>query len=431
MAGGIAFTGVFSSFWNLNIFEKPEYLAATVFFAVLPDVDHTKSPIGKAFYPLAKWIDTKYGHRTITHSLVCCGALYLLIALLSHLFLGHQHFTIIYFFAYFSHLTFDMMTVQGVPLLWPFLRNPCVIPANRDYRFRVSNLKTESVIFAVFIMLNLVSYPLMSKGFWTTYNQSFGRIRHLHREYLSAEDLLEVKYSFFTGHDHYEGTALLVSSEPEACVLFDKDHFIHLDRTTPYEFVEPIHSGQLYRIREAFFYDITYDSLQHTLRDKITINAQIQSNTKIKDFTPKVPSITSVLKWSYVYNPRFISLTDSLDDQIVQQITLKQIELKEVRQDNTREQAHYQELQQQLLQLRAEYPAADLYRKEVIQKEIQKLETKVKNFTFTERSTAKLQQQLQHLLDQQQLTQQASSFTGYISYLEILSPSANPQPLTP
>ena len=47
VAGGIAFTGVFSSFWNLNIFEKPEYLIATVVFSVLPDIDHTKSPIGK------------------------------------------------------------------------------------------------------------------------------------------------------------------------------------------------------------------------------------------------------------------------------------------------------------------------------------------------------------------------------------------------
>ena len=425
VAGGIAFTGVFSSFWNLNIFEKPEYLIATVVFSVLPDIDHTKSPIGKLCYPLAKWIDTKYGHRTLTHSLVCYWSLFILIAVLSDVFLDHQHLLIIYAFAYFSHLMFDMMTVQGVPLLWPFKRNPCVIPANRDYRFKVANLKTESIIFVVFILLNLVSYPLMSKGFWTSYNQSFGRIRHLHREYLSANDLLEVRYSFFNGHDHHQGTALLVSSEPEACVLFDKDRYIHLDRTTPYEYVEPLHTNQLYRISEEYFYDIPYDSLQAILQDKIVLNAQIQSNNKIKDFTEKVPKVTSVLKWSYVYNPKFISLTDSLDEQLRQQITLKQIELKEVQQANSKEYADYQRLKQTLSELQSEYPTADLYHKEVLQKEIQKLKAQVKNYTFAEKSTAKLQQQLQHLLEQQEMMQNAS-FTGYISYLDILPSSVNP-----
>ena len=68
VVGGIVFTGIFSSFWNINIFSKIEYIGLCSFFSVLPDIDHTRSPIGKLFYPIANYLDRHFGHRTITHS---------------------------------------------------------------------------------------------------------------------------------------------------------------------------------------------------------------------------------------------------------------------------------------------------------------------------------------------------------------------------
>ncbi len=71
VAGGIVYTGVFCSFFNVNIFSNPWYIVSTLFFALLPDIDHTKSPVGKAFAftRLPNYLDVKYGHRTITHSI--------------------------------------------------------------------------------------------------------------------------------------------------------------------------------------------------------------------------------------------------------------------------------------------------------------------------------------------------------------------------
>ena len=65
--GGIGFTGLFCSIFTINIFSNPLYIFLTIFGSLLPDIDHTKSIIGKLFYPFAKWISIKFGHRTITH----------------------------------------------------------------------------------------------------------------------------------------------------------------------------------------------------------------------------------------------------------------------------------------------------------------------------------------------------------------------------
>ena len=53
IAGGIVFTGVFSSLFNVNIFESKYTIGLTVFACILPDIDHTKSLIGKLFFPLS------------------------------------------------------------------------------------------------------------------------------------------------------------------------------------------------------------------------------------------------------------------------------------------------------------------------------------------------------------------------------------------
>ena len=71
VAGGLAFTGLFCSLWNVNIFEKPWYLIATVFCALLPDIDHTKSPMGKlfGFTQLSQYLHRNFGLRTIKERL--------------------------------------------------------------------------------------------------------------------------------------------------------------------------------------------------------------------------------------------------------------------------------------------------------------------------------------------------------------------------
>jgi inner membrane protein len=82
VAGGVVFTGIYLSMFDVNIYSQPHFLFFTAFFSLLPDIDHTKSLIGKPFFPLARYLDRKSGHRTITHSLLCYFLLALVIGII-------------------------------------------------------------------------------------------------------------------------------------------------------------------------------------------------------------------------------------------------------------------------------------------------------------------------------------------------------------
>jgi inner membrane protein len=48
----------------------PLVLGLAVVGSQLPDLDTTTSLIGQIFYPLSNWIEERYPHRSVTHSLL-------------------------------------------------------------------------------------------------------------------------------------------------------------------------------------------------------------------------------------------------------------------------------------------------------------------------------------------------------------------------
>lgn len=205
IVGGITITGICGGFMDINVLESPYYLLTIVLAAQLPDIDHTKSIIGLSFYPIAKYLNRSYGHRTITHSLAALISLSLLAGMASVYFAGHRTYGTIFFLAYLSHLVLDMTTVQGVPLFYPFLKKPCVVPGDPKMRFESGNLRTETMAFFFFIAMGVFMQPLMEQGWWTTYNRAFGTMKHLYSEFRKSEDLLEVEYLGHKGSDRVGG----------------------------------------------------------------------------------------------------------------------------------------------------------------------------------------------------------------------------------
>jgi inner membrane protein len=53
----------------------PLILGLAVVGSQLPDLDTTTSTIGKIFFPLSSWIEDRYPHRSITHSLLATSFL--------------------------------------------------------------------------------------------------------------------------------------------------------------------------------------------------------------------------------------------------------------------------------------------------------------------------------------------------------------------
>ncbi len=98
---------------------SPLSLGLAIIGSQLPDLDTTTSTIGKIFFPISSWIEDRFPHRSITHSLLATAAI-AVVSLLGGYFLLEQTFALIalplgHLLACFS----DTFTKQGVQLFYP------------------------------------------------------------------------------------------------------------------------------------------------------------------------------------------------------------------------------------------------------------------------------------------------------------------------
>lgn len=107
------------------------------FGGLLPDIDHPESTIGRRLKPISYVVNTVFGHRGFTHTIFSLILLsYLLFIISGWIPVSIKGFALAMFtgiiIGYSSHLLLDMLTVSGIPLLYPF--------SNR--MFRVARLRT-------------------------------------------------------------------------------------------------------------------------------------------------------------------------------------------------------------------------------------------------------------------------------------------------
>ncbi len=94
-------------------------LAAAAAGALLPDIDHPSSWLGRRVWVVSKPLSRLIGHRGLTHSLLAvAGGLMLLDALRPGRMLAGLVEPLAV--GYLSHLAMDALTPAGVPLLWPW-----------------------------------------------------------------------------------------------------------------------------------------------------------------------------------------------------------------------------------------------------------------------------------------------------------------------
>jgi inner membrane protein len=278
IAGGLVFTATFASFWNVNIFSDWKLLLLTIFASLLPDIDHSKSIIGKAFFPIAKWLDKRYGHRTITHSL----AFFIVTSIIVYLIEFHtpaEHIYMIFSFALLSHLLFDMMTIQGIPLFYPFKRNPCVIPADPNIRLKGGSAQ-ETAVFGFFILIMWFSYPLFEHGFWMTYNNKFATLSHLNSSNRKSDKILEVDFDFTENSNAIKGSGLLVYSEDGKANIWleEVQQIITITSKAVLNDLTFKNSNFPKIYQEFNFSAISVDSVNTLLSEGLIINAGINSS---------------------------------------------------------------------------------------------------------------------------------------------------------
>lgn len=374
VAGGMAFTGIFASFSDINIFAQPSFIAGTVVFSLLPDVDHTRSTIGKAAFPVARWISRRYGHRTITHSLFFYLAALLLVKLVTLGFQLSEAWFTVTAYALGSHFIFDACTKQGIPLLYPFSKRAFVIPANPNMRISVNDYRTEGVIFILFCTTLIFCRSLFSNGFWTQYNRVFMTWDHVEREFLRSPNALEVT---FQDKDGRTQTGIFLRPNASKIVLLtrQRDFLVFApDEAKPKDFRRT--NWKIREIRKQFF-DITADSLNHWL-SLPCISAQVQSQSDFYYFDGPILKAGTFADFAYRRGV-VINVSSQDTEKILTQIQLKQLQKNEAQTNYLQERTQFDALRIELQRLESELSTAKGFRYDELIGEIQRAHTKIAN----------------------------------------------------
>jgi len=381
IAGGLVFTGVFGGITGTNILEHPGLIALTIVASILPDIDRPGSLVARLCPPLAKWLNRKYGHRTLTHSLLITIALTIAVRG-AELFFGlTTNYALIFFLAYFSHLLFDMMTVQGVPLFYPFFKNPCVIPGRQELRFRTGNLRTETMIFSFFIFSGIFLQPLMQDGFWTTYNRLFGTMKHLHSEFAKSDDLLGITYNYRIGSEVYRGFGYCIESPSatKATLLLDGEFLLLNENKMQVGEVKPEHTGKQFRFQTKSFAGLAADSLNALLTNLDLLELEIVANNEFRAWVDGIALTGKRLQEDYINRIQIEALEQNYEPetfipQTNPRIATLEAKLAELQAEHEAalKQYQYLESERKTLENRLKHET-DIYQKELMTKRIQEL----------------------------------------------------------
>ena len=401
ITGGIVFTGLFCSLFNINVFANPIYITLTVFGSLIPDIDHTKSIIGKLFYPIAKWLSIKFGHRTITHSIFFLLVITLFSIFIDKVFFNNYNISIIIFFSVFSHLLFDMMTIQGIPLFYPVYKNPCVLPANPELRIRTGNLKQEGIILFIFSLMTIFMQDLFANGFWSTLNKNFGSISHIHKESKTTNNFLNIKYNYYEFGEHKKGTAILISSTKNKITLFGNNKIFTIDKANSNQKkinLDFTKTNTIYKYKSIEINKITNEKLNKICKNKI-VKGNIKSNQKFS--FNKSPKLKNEIILENNYNPNFSFISsDTLKKKLKKELKLKELKLKAIQRKNYKSISILKEYKSKLKTAKnLQNKTTDLYLKNKYENEIIKYKNKIENFNSNTETTSEIKAEIQFTKD--------------------------------
>ena len=141
IVGGIAASLAYAQFTN---HDPIIMLGAGIIGALIPDICHSGSKIGRKFKLLSKLINMLFGHRTFTHSLLFL----VIIAMLLNSFIPNEAVKAGFLAGMVSHYVLDMATKNGIKLFFPI---------SMTVRFPLTTKtgsKIESLVFSILALLS-------------------------------------------------------------------------------------------------------------------------------------------------------------------------------------------------------------------------------------------------------------------------------------
>jgi len=230
---------VFGIQWSLHW----SIILFAIFGAILPDIDHPRSVIGKMFSFISIPLERRYGHRTITHSLIGWAistavfgfVIMILVWILG--FISNLGFSIsdlaprwisAFSISYFSHLVLDMFNPRGSQLLWPD-QSRDVIPRNAKFRPE-SGSRVEVLFFFIIFALMLLAFPISKYGISSSLRWLLAIPGSAIEEFKSQKthSYLEFKGVLSETKQPIEGTAEILDSVNKRLVIRYKNNIYTL-----------------------------------------------------------------------------------------------------------------------------------------------------------------------------------------------------------
>ena len=153
---------------------EPLLLGLAIVGSQLPDIDTTTSTIGKIFFPLSSWIEDRFPHRSITHSLLATGLLTAIALPIGHLVLGVSvKIAIALPLGHLLSCFSDTFTKQGVQLFYP---NPAwaISVSNPRRRLKTGGAAELWVLAGAIALLTLGIYFASGGGITQKVSQNLG-----------------------------------------------------------------------------------------------------------------------------------------------------------------------------------------------------------------------------------------------------------------
>ncbi len=204
----------------------PLLLGLSIIGSQLPDLDTTTSTIGKIFFPLSSWIEDRFPHRSITHSLLATAAIAAVSFLVTYFLLGGIDLKIAialplgHLLACFS----DTFTKQGVQLFYP---EPvwAISVSNPRRRLKTGGAGELWVLGGAIALLILGIYFANGGGITQKVSQNLGLRDGIVRIYNenAATNLVyaEIKGYWASDRTPVDGKYLIIGNEGKEFIVTD------------------------------------------------------------------------------------------------------------------------------------------------------------------------------------------------------------------
>ena len=150
---------------------NPGILGVSAIASLLPDIDTSKSFIGRLFFPISRWIETRTVHRGITHSFFATGMITLITYPLAAV--GYSPIWKALILGYFWGWFADVFTKSGVEAFYPS-RGRLIIPRNPHLRLGTRS-RAEWFLLMVLVAIAIISININSAGgIIRGFNQALG-----------------------------------------------------------------------------------------------------------------------------------------------------------------------------------------------------------------------------------------------------------------